>query len=287
MTTRALVLGGGGPVGIAWETGLIAGLGEGGVAVHQADWILGTSAGSFVGANLALRRDPAAMFESELAYASLLKETGGPPRPAPDLSALMGLLMRKPPNEHAPVALRIELGRLALESKTVSEEVFIAGFGPLAESQHPWPAGYGCTAVDAETGDFVVWSDQTAAPLARAVASSCSVPGIFPPITIEGRRYIDGGMRSGTNADVAHEHDRVLIIAVVPPAFAPFMLGGIEAERARLHDAGRDTALIIPDAASGEVFGPNLMDGSRRADIARAGYAQGKAEAERVGAFWG
>lgn len=285
--SKALVLGGGGPVGIAWETGLLAGLAEGGVDVHHADWILGTSAGSFVGAQIAMHRDPAALFAAELGYASTVRESAGPSGPPPDLSGLMGLMMRKPPGEPAPTALMAEFGKLALDAQTISEDAFISGFGPAFEGERPWPTGFACTAIDAETGEFVVWNDSTAAPLVRGVASSCSVPGIFPPITIDGRRWIDGGMRSGTNADVAHAHDKVVIVAVVPPAFAPAMLAGIEGERARLRAAGRETALIIPDTAAGEAFGPNLMDGANRETIARAGYAQGQAEAARIAAFWG
>jgi NTE family protein len=140
--------------------------------------------------------------------------------------------------------------------------------------------------VDVADGELVIWGADKAAPLIRAVASSCSVPTIFPPITIEGRRYIDGGMRSGTNADLAADYDKVLLVAVAPPAFLPFMMPGIEAELAAVKARGGETALIVPDAGSGEAFGPNLMDGSRRGDIARAGHAQGLAEAARIKAFW-
>ena len=67
MTTKALVLGGGGPVGIAWETGLLAGLAEGGIDLSHADYILGTSAGAFVGAQLAMGRSPAKLVATILA----------------------------------------------------------------------------------------------------------------------------------------------------------------------------------------------------------------------------
>ena len=86
-----------------------------------------------------------------------------------------------------------------------------------------------CTAVDAETGEFVTWSKDSGVPLVRAIASSCCVPGIFPPITINGRRYIDGGMKSATNAELAAGHDRVLVVSVT---------GGMERAR-RLPRAGR------------------------------------------------
>lgn len=284
--SKALVLGGGGPVGIAWETGLLAGLADGGIDVSDADWILGTSAGSFVGAHLAISRDPAAMLRAEFAAADQTKEAAPSSRPAPDLTPLMSVMMSKPPGEPLAVEGRLKLAKMALEATTVSEEAFITGFGPLADHDGPWPKGYACTAVDTADGELVVWGEDKAAPLIRAIASSCSVPTIFPPITIEGRRYIDGGMRSGTNADLAKAYGKVLLVAVAPPAFLPFMMPGIEAELAQVRAAGNEAALIVPDAGSGEAFGPNLMDGSRRGDIARAGHVQGLAEAARIKAFW-
>lgn len=286
--TRALVLGGGGPVGIAWETGLIAGLADKGVKVQHADFILGTSAGSVIGSQLALGRQPDAMLHSELAAAAVAKEAqasrGGK---APDLMPLMGIMARRPPGQPMPTDLMIELGTFALNAQTQSEEVFISGFGALAELEHPWPENYACTAVDAVTGEFLLWNKDTAAPLRLAVPSSCSVPGIFPPITIDGRRYIDGGMRSGTNADMAKGHGKVLIVAVAPPSFRPMMMPGLEREMDVIREHGGEAALIIPDDACGEAFGMNLMDNGNREAIARAGFAQGQAEAERIGAFWG
>lgn len=286
MTTRALVLGGGGPVGIAWETGLIAGLAELGLDLRHADWILGTSAGSVVGAQLAMGRDPAAMLRTEFANAERAKEAQGATGKAPDLMPLMSVFARRPPEGDMPPALMKELGQISLNGQTVSEEVFIAGFGAIADLDQPWPARYACTAVDTETGEFVVWSRDTAAPLGRGVASSCSVPAIFPAITIDGRRYMDGGMRSGTNADLAKDHGKVIIVAVMPPAFAPMMLPRLEAEAAVIREHGGEALLLVPDAACGAAFGSNLMDSGNREAIARAGFAQGKAEAARVGAFW-
>jgi NTE family protein len=286
MTTRALVLGGGGPVGIAWETGLIAGLAESGLDLRQSDWILGTSAGSVVGAQLAMGRDPAAMLRTEFANAERAKEAQGATGKAPDLMPLMNVFARRPPEGDMPVALMKELGQISLNGQTVSEEVFIAGFGAIADLDQPWPERYACTAVDTETGEFVVWSRDTAAPLGRGVASSCSVPAIFPAITIDGRRYMDGGMRSGTNADLARDHGKVIIVAVMPPAFAPMMLPRLEAEAAAIRAHGGEALLLVPDAACGEAFGSNLMDSGNREAIARAGFAQGQADAARVGAFW-
>ena len=66
--------------------------------------------------------------------------------------------------------------------------------------------------VDAETGEAVIWDRQGAASLPAAVAASTAFPATAPPITIDGRRYIDGALRAGTNADLAG-HARVVIVA--------------------------------------------------------------------------
>lgn len=286
--TRALVLGGGGPVGIAWETGLIAGLADSGVAIHHADFILGTSAGSVVGSQLALGRLPEALLRNEFAAAAVAREAqasrGGK---APDLTPLMAIFARRPPGQPMPQDLMLELGAFSLNAETASEEVFISGFGVLAELEHPWPEKYACTAIDTATGEFLLWNKDTAAPLRLAVPSSCSVPGVFPPITIDGRRYMDGGMRSGTNADMAKGHGKVVIIAVAPPMMRPMMQPVFDREMEVIREHGGEAVLIVPDDASGDAFGMNLMDNSNREAIARAGYAQGQAEAERIGAFWG
>jgi NTE family protein len=116
------------------------------------------------------------------------------------------------------------------------------------------------------------------------------VPGIYPPITINGRRYIDGGMRSSTNADLAAGNDLVVVVSVsmnVPGPRAELSKRRLANEFAAITDAGGQALLIEPDAASQEVFGLNLMDFSRRAGAAEAGLAQGRAEAKRVAEFWG
>ena len=289
--TRALVLGGGGPVGIAWETGLLAGLAENGVNLADADLIIGTSAGSAVGAQLAMGRQPQQM------YAALAADAGntrpGPTRQntgeggaAPNLMPLMEL-MQKAAAGGDPVEIRKEIGKFALEAKTMGEEDFIATFGRMLASAESWPSRqYMCTAVDALTGEFQTWGNDSNVPLSRAVASSCSVPGIYPPITINGRRYIDGGMRSATNADLVKGYDQVVVVAVTSGAaqgpMAEAARKRFEAEMETVRESNASVSLIGPDAASVEAFGLNLMDFTRRAGAAEAGLSQGKAEASRI-----
>ena len=296
MGGRALVLGGGGPVGIAWESGLLAGLARAGVDLGQADFIMGTSAGSFVGARLALGAETAGLADPILADAARAqtapRPTSGGGRPPADLSKLMTLMGEVQAGGRDPDAVRRDIGQFALASETMDEAAFIATFGRSFASlpDDAWPErGYACTAVDAVTGEFQFWTKASGVGVTRAVASSCSVPGIYPPVTLNGRRYIDGGMRSGTNADMAKGHERVVVVSV--------RLGGtgegaarvqavVDGEVKALEAAGSKVLVVSPDAGSQTAMGVNLMDFRKRADAARAGLAQGEAQAATLAAFW-
>jgi NTE family protein len=295
MMSRALVLGGGGPVGIAWEAGLLAGLAEGGVQAAEADFILGTSAGSVVGALLALGRAPSDLAGPILAEADrprAIPAQAAENRPgAPNMMVLFQKMQEASSGERDPQEVRREIGAFSLAAQTADEAAFIGGFGrQLAESDdETWPGhGYACTAVDCETGEFVVWNAQAGVPLSRAVASSCSVPGVFPAITLNGRKYMDGGMRSATNADMAKGHDRTLVIALRLGSgeFAERMMRPLEREMQVVRDAGGAVELITPDEASAEAFGGNLMNPRHRPAAARAGLDQGRRIAAAFVPFW-
>jgi NTE family protein len=291
MGKRTLVLGGGGPVGIAWEIGLAAGLAEQGIEIAKADQIIGTSAGSFVGAQLASGRSPASLLaaqveQSERDAASRKSAPAQEARTAPDLTPLMRFMMRRPATEAEAVELRKEIGAFALAAKTISEDVFVGSFGYIAANGREWPKGYACTAVDAVDGSFVLWDEAAGVELGRAIASSCSVPGIYPPITIKGRRYVDGGMRSGTCFDLAKGAERVIAVAVIGNLGTEFMRAKIDGEIAILKSGGSKVELIVPNEECRDAFGPNLMDASKRGPVAQAGLRQGREEAARIKAFW-
>lgn len=301
--TRALVLGGGGPVGIAWETGLIAGLAEAGVDLSAANFIMGTSAGSYVGSQLAMGRRSQDMAGAILAEAERGRSAvqiatpprGGGERPAPpDLTPLMRMMQEAASGERDAKDVRKEIGAFALAANTVDEDTFIRSFGRQlsGEQADRWPAkAYACTAVDAETGEFVVWDNDSKVGLSRAVASSCSVPGVYPPVTINGRRYIDGGMRSGTNADIAKGHDLVVLVALrvasgADDPRAQRQREVLDREIKTLTDGGAKVELITPDEASQAAFGANLMDARKRPAACQAGQAQGLALAAALKRVW-
>ena len=130
----------------------------------------------------------------------------------------------------------------------------------------------------------------TGVGVTRAVASSCAVPGVYPPVTLKGRRYIDGGMRSSLNADMAKGHDLVVLVQVrggdtAGPA-AEAMAKQLDGEISVLKSSGAQVVLISPDAGSAAAMGVNLMNFARRPDAARAGLEQGRAEAARIAVAW-
>jgi NTE family protein len=126
-------------------------------------------------------------------------------------------------------------------------------------------------------------------PLSRAVASSCSVPGVFPAITINGRKYMDGGMRSATNADLAKDYSKALVVAVrlAGGELGERMMQPLERELQVIRDAGGEVGLITPDDACMEAFGGNLMNPRNRPAAAKAGLEQGRSLAAGFKAFWG
>jgi NTE family protein len=288
--TRALVLGGGGPVGVGWESGLAAGLAEAGVALGAADLLVGTSAGSIVGARLALGLELA---ETVSAVGQPLPVEAGVGATIADLmTAWAGAASRAQTPEQA----RIELGKLALDARTVAERDFTgaAVFAQLAG--HDWPASFRCTAIGTQTGALRVWDAAAGVPLDRAVASSCAVPMVFPPVTIDGARYMDGGMRTPLNADLAAGHAAVIVVsclAMVLPAgindpVFDAIAAQIEAELAVLRDGGAAVEIIAPGAEFLEVsgWGAELMNPSRVAGAYEAGVRQAAAEADRLRALW-
>jgi NTE family protein len=288
--TRALVLGGGGPLGVAWESGLIAGFAQGGVDLGRADYIQGTSAGAIVGARLASGVAAASLAEALLDPAAPLVRP--PTAGSPQAMLRMRELMREAATgTRNPAEVRRELGEVAIAAGGASEaeflEIMAREFGPVPHQG--WPArDFACTAVDAQDGGFQLWQARSGVDLLPAVASSACVPGLVTPITLQGRRYMDGGMRSPTNADLAVGHDLVVMIVVQTPAAADGpMAKVVNDEVESLQEGGATVVVIALDDGSAAAFGDNPMDADRKPQVARAGLAQGRSQAAVLKEIWG
>jgi NTE family protein len=281
MTTRALVLGGGGVVGIAWEIGVLAGLARKGVDLRDADLVAGTSAGAVVGAQLASGLDP------EHLYGRQLEPPAGerPPKTSPfGLFRLVWALSRSKSAEE----FGARMGRTALAATTAPEAERRAEIASWLGEVRAWPrTRLLIRAVDARSGERTDFDAASGAGLVDAVAASTAGPGTRPPATIGGRRYIDGGMHSPAAVDLAADHDRIVVIA--PVVRGGGVMTGVREQIAALHD-GRRVTLVTPDPKTfARITGRSMsamLDPGRRAAAARHGLAAGLAAAPAVEEVW-
>ncbi len=272
------MLGGGGITGIAWMLGLLSGLAERGLHLRGADAVIGTSAGSVVGAQLATGVDVEERYTAQLAPAT------GEVAASLGRGALLRLGLAAL-GARDPQRARARIGRVALRARTVPEAERLAVIGSRLPVR-AWPdRSLRVTAVDARDGAFRVLDRDSGVPLVTAVAASCAVPGVYPPVTAAGTRLIDGGVRSPVNADLAAGAERVVVLAPITRGFGPLV--GLDAQVVALRAAGSRVAVVSPDAAATAAIGRNVLDPARRAGAARAGRAQAAAALDGVADVWG
>lgn len=281
---RALVLGGGGVVGVAWETAIVTGLLEKGVDLREADLIVGTSAGSMVGSRLAGGQDLRAPLGKPLTAVPI-------PAEGPDLPKLRDIFGRWSSVDAVTPEFCREIGSLSLAAKTATEAEWIASTGGSLGVED-WPAtALRISAVNARSGERVLWSGASGEALAPAVASSCAVPGMFPPITIGAERYVDGGVWSGTNADAALEIAPELVVVIAPITEGTASFGALAdrsllAEVAACESAGANVVVVVPGVAEKAAFGPDLMSPAAATEAAAAGLSRGHELAKAALAVW-
>jgi len=287
---RALVLAGAGAAGNAWELGLIAGLSEAGIDVTEADLIIGTSAGSTVAAQITSGTRPAEL------YAAILAEVprpqaghSGPDRGrAPNFSGQTYLEWSNGIIGSAADAsdMRRRMGAAALEMEASDGSAQMRWRDIVAArlpSRH-WPQQpVLITAVDADTGDPVVFDRHSGIDLVDAVAASTS-----NGYRIGASRYINGGYRRSENADLAAGYGRVLVLSPFGGRTRMPLEWGMDlaTQIDELRAGGSRVQTVFPDSAAEHMFGANAMDLSLRPPAARAGYSQGRALAELVAEIW-
>jgi NTE family protein len=268
--------------GVAWELGILRGLLDARVDARGADIIVGTSAGSVVGAQIASGVDLDTLFAGQLIPAEQSKERVV----AFDAARMMeafGRAVREVGSDRK--ALRARIGAYALAAPTIPE----AQRRAIIESRLPvqtWSQRrLLIVAVDTETGEEYLIDRESGVSLVDAVTASCAVPGTWPPATIAGRRYMDGGVRSATNADLASGYERILILNPMGANASAFGAGHAS-QVAALQQEGSRVLVIEPDAASAAAIGANPLDPATRAPSALAGREQGRELAAPVAALW-
>ncbi|MFF4699455.1 patatin-like phospholipase family protein [Streptomyces chattanoogensis] len=278
MAETALVLGGGGLTGIGWEIGLLAGLATAGIDLTGAELVIGTSAGSIVGAQVTSGRHTLEeMYERQLAAPQ------GPPgaRMGPAAMARFAAIAL---SSRDAVSFGARMGRLALAARKgagADQRAVIARTLGAAD----WPTRrLMITAVDSATGERTAFDDTSGVALVDAVTASCAVPGVFPPVAIDGKRWIDGGVHSSANADLAAGYGRVVVVAPMTAGGGPIAAPRTQGER--LARQGARVCVITPDRAAREAFGRNVLDPTKRAAAARAGRRQSTTHAEDIRRIW-
>ena len=271
-TEFALVLGGGGVTGIAWLTGVLAGLTRSGLKLPPTCRFIGTSAGSAVSADLANGVSPETLLDKQLNPENGSAETYRPYSQR-DADAKNQVLFQKVNGDL--VQARQRVGAFALRSDTPSLDERRRIIQARLQ-HHQWPEQpLILTAVDAQSGDPVLLDKHSGLSLVDAVMASCAVPGAWPCVPMKGKPLMDGGLRSMTNADLAAGSRHVLILAPLGYSENNPVSGHLRAEVNQLIQSGATVDVIVPDDNATPAIGDNVLDPAQRVPSAEAGLAQG------------
>jgi NTE family protein len=282
MTRVGLALGGGGVVGVSWEVGVVAGLADAlGWDPSGVHVLVGTSAGSIVGTQLLQGRTVDDLVAGQRG------PTAGdvPMAPELDLAALGEIFGAWTTADEVTPELARRIGARATTAATVDEEVYVGSLGALLATDE-WPdADLRVTGVSVQTGERAVWTSSSSVPLARAVAASCSVPGMFPPVRLGEGTFVDGGVWSGSNADVLLGSGVEAVVFVGPlvgeSGLGRISAAALERERAVLGAEGIPLLDVVPGERFA-AFGQDLMNPAHRAAAVDVGRADGEDAATRL-----
>jgi NTE family protein len=269
------VLGGGGVAGISWMLGVIDGLRRRGVDLAAADLIVGTSAGACVGAAVATDAlAPAVALQRRAETSEIVVPFDGEA-----YIATVSQLATDAPDPRTALRRIAHMDPLGPTVSEAERRAVVAARLPVQD----WPhRRLLVTAVDAQAGELVIFDRDSGVGLVDAVTASCALPGVWPAATVAGRRYVDGGIRSPTNADLADGHD--LVVILVPISTTGSVGETLDRERAALESS--DVHMIAADEASLAAIGPNALDPARRAVALDAGGTQAERELDAVAATW-
>ena len=296
----ALVLGGGGSTGHAWTIGVIAGLAAAGIDLTEAaDLVIGTSSGATAAAQVRSGIPPAELLASVLSPPVRPVGQNRPLPPGLSMTTVYERMRAIGAAATSAVDLCRAMGAFGLESD--------ATLGPAAAEQRramvaarlphqQWPERpMIVAAVNAHTGELVAFDRDSGVDLVDAVIAGTALPGVVPTHNINGTRYINGGVRSGENADLATGYANVVVLSPFGGQSGTLPAGqfegirrspewgtNLESQVEALRKLGSRVVVITPDADSRAAMGANQMDPAIRIPAARAGFAQGKQDVTRV-----
>lgn len=265
---------------------MLARLARAGIDPTAAGVVVGSSAGSVVGTHVRQGRSIDALLADQRGSSA---GEAAPEPVATDLTPLIEIMgIVREAKARTPEVLQ-EVGRRAIAAETQPEAEWVARFERIVGGPE-WPAGdLRITAVDCGTGERRVWTAEDGVDLAPAVASSCAIPGVFPPITLDGSRFTDGGLWSSSNLDVVLDSDVEAAIFVGPlRAGDPAAIRALEREIGLLVSSGRRVEAIVPgEAFAAEIGARNLMNAAFRARGVELGVEDGTAALARIEALLG
>jgi NTE family protein len=296
----ALVLGAGGSAGQAWTIGVIAGLAEAGIDMTEAaDLVIGTSSGATAAAQVRSGVPPAQLLGSILSELVPPAGQNRPPQPGPPRATVFERMRAIGAAATSAADLQRAMGAFGLESD--------ANLGPVVAEQRramvaarlphrQWPdRPMIVTAINAHTGELAAFDRDSGVDLVDAVTAGTALPGVVPTHNINSTRYINGGVRSAENADLAAGYANVVVLSPFGGRSGALPAGQFEGIRRTpewgtdltsqvegLRKQGSRVEVITPDADSRAAMGTNQMDPATRIPAARAGFTQGKQEATRV-----
>lgn len=282
---RALVLGGGGPVGRAWQIGIIKGLADAGIDLTQADLVVGTSNGAILAVQLRSGKTLESLYGASTA--PVTAPVGPSPAPTYDVAYAMETvqpLLTVGSAGALTAALRIEVGNRALAAtKAIAEDVQIksalSNLGDIRE----WPRlPLKVAAGDVAAGSMRFFDSGQGVPLERVIAATTANPQSGKlPVTAGDGRYMDGSV-GGANLDAAAGYGA--IVALLPPALLrpEIVRQQVEAARSR----GEQIVSLEPDADSILAMGTDRFDPTRIKPTAEAALRQAAKIAAELRAFW-
>ena len=282
-TEFALVLGGGGVTGIAWLTGVLAGLTRSGLKLPPTCRFIGTSAGSAVSADLANGVSPETLLDKQLNPENSSAETYRTYSQR-DADAKNQVLFQKVNGDLAQARKRVGAFALRSETPTLDERRRIID---TRLHHHHWPEKpLTLTAVDAASGDPIFLDQHSGLSLVDAVMASCAVPGAWPCVPMNDKLLMDGGLRSMTNADLAAGSRHVLILAPLGYSENNPVSGHLQAEVDHLTQSGATVDVIVPNEIATQAIGDNVLDPAQRSPSAKAGLEQGLSIADTLNPAW-
>lgn len=279
MLNGAIVLGGGGSLAIGWQLGYLYALEKEGIDIRNADLVIGTSGGAQAATGITSTKSWEEIFNEQIEP----KSNEEPPQQ--NMEAVVARYSEIAQKSNNPKEWIENYSAFALEENKFDESEHINRLKHRIKVES-WPQNLMITAIDAQESKRAVFTKASNVDIYRAMASSGSLPGVWPATSIDGKKYYDGGCHSMENADLAEGANKVLILATNLPIVTPYKLDDAITE---LQNSGAEVKLITPSEdvlQKLNELGGNTVNTAIRPEIARLGQEQGERDAQMIKEFW-